>query len=130
MGTFPIPCSPPAADHSCSCRSPTALPLRRSVALWPHVLAACPLLFASCLLAQKDPGTASCRLQTPFVSLHLLQGTGGLILARNVICVFKGAVSWLQAVKDAGAGAHRQAELGQAPVLCQLCGQEMSGFSS
>ena len=100
------------------------------MALWPHLLVTRPCLSTSCLLAWKDPGIASWRLQTPFASLHLLQGTGILILAQGVIRVFRGAVSWLQAVKDAGAGAHRQAELGQAPALCRICGQEMSGFSS
>lgn len=68
--------------------------------------------------------------QTPFVSLCLLQGTGVLILARAVIRVFRGAVSWLQAVKHAGAGANRQAELGQASALCQIREEEMSDSSS
>lgn len=41
-----------------------------------------------------------------------LQGKGGLTMVQSVICVFGGAVSWLWAVKDAAAGAHRKAELG------------------
>lgn len=39
-------------------------------------------------------------------------------------------MSWLQAVKNAEAGAHRQTELGQAPALCQIYGQGMSSFTS
>lgn len=51
---------------------------------------------------------ASWRLQTPFVSLHLHQETGGLNQAPGVIHVFRGAVSWLQTVKNARAAARRQ----------------------
>lgn len=55
----------------------------------------------------------SWRLWTLSASLFLLQGKGGLTMAWRVSCVFRGAVSWLKAVKDAGAGAHREAELGR-----------------
>lgn len=129
-GTCHIPFSSPAGDHSSSRPTPTALPLRRSVALWPHLLVTCSCHSTSCFLAWKDPGMDSWRFQTPFVSLCLLQGTGVLILARAVIRVFRGAVSWLQAVKHAGAGANRQAELGQASALCQIREEEMSDSSS
>lgn len=34
-------------------------------------------------------------------------------MAWSVIHEFRGAVSWLRTVKDVGAGAHREAELGR-----------------
>lgn len=82
-----------------------------------HILFQCDL--TSCPLVCKDPGIASWRLQVAFTSQCMLQGH---ILAWSFICTFRGALRWLQAVKDARAYQ-------QAPALCHIWRQKL-GFSS
>lgn len=109
QGTCQIPVSPPGSAHSSPSPSPAVLPPSGSVAL---CLTYCNMPSPLCHL-----GTGSERLWCDCLE------------ALNTYCIFvlasrkgrphlgmecsPGVVSQLWAVKDAGAGAHREAELGR-----------------